>query len=275
MKRQRGFTLVELLVVIAIIGILAAIVFPVFAQAREKARRTTCLSNTKQIGAAALMYTQDYDELMPLFRYSYRGGRESWASLIQPYAKGWGMLRCPNMADAVSEGRSIWQDANPANLGIWNGYGWNLDYMNFAEDCSKFDRMQGAGPPTSLAAINNPAGTVMAGGASLAEGYGTFMGISSLYPKHGGYLHLHSPAIINTPEGCAWANAGWGQGSFMGAYGGFEQPRHGQGGTLVFADGHTKFMTAGQAAAGTNWTIDTPNSAVVVTDRNKYIWDLQ
>ena len=65
MRRQRGFTLIELLVVIAIIAILAAILFPVFAQAREKARAATCLSNNKQIGLAMAMYTQDYDQVYP------------------------------------------------------------------------------------------------------------------------------------------------------------------------------------------------------------------
>ena len=65
MKNRRGFTLIELLVVIAIIAILAAILFPVFAQAREKARQTSCLSNLKQIGLAFKMYVQDYDERWP------------------------------------------------------------------------------------------------------------------------------------------------------------------------------------------------------------------
>ncbi len=65
MQQRRGFTLIELLVVIAIIAILAAILFPVFAQAREKARQTTCTSNLKQIGTAFMMYVQDYDETYP------------------------------------------------------------------------------------------------------------------------------------------------------------------------------------------------------------------
>src|SRR5207249_1896997 len=65
-NKRRGFTLIELLVVIAIIAILAAILFPVFAQARNQARRTTCLSNMKQWGTAAMMYVQDYDEVYPM-----------------------------------------------------------------------------------------------------------------------------------------------------------------------------------------------------------------
>src|SRR5213596_3501303 len=67
MKRPRagGFTLIELLVVIAVIAVIAAILFPVFAQAREKARQPACLSNPKQIGTAALMYTEDYDDVLP------------------------------------------------------------------------------------------------------------------------------------------------------------------------------------------------------------------
>jgi prepilin-type N-terminal cleavage/methylation domain-containing protein/prepilin-type processing-associated H-X9-DG protein len=95
MRRRRGFTLIELLVVIAIIAILAAILFPVFAQAREKARAATCLNNLKQIGTGFLMYVQDYDETLP--RSYYWNGIDppwaefshfwSWDTVLYPYVK--------------------------------------------------------------------------------------------------------------------------------------------------------------------------------------------
>src|SRR5215475_4407739 len=82
-----AFTLIELLVVIAIIAILAAILFPVFAQAREKARQASCLSNMKQIGTATMMYVQDYDEGMPIGYYATTGYAEEviWHFIISPY----------------------------------------------------------------------------------------------------------------------------------------------------------------------------------------------
>ena len=78
LRSRRGFTLIELLVVIAIIAILAAILFPVFAQARDKARMATCLSNCKQIGLATMMYAQDYDERLPIISFGgqYRPAAE-------------------------------------------------------------------------------------------------------------------------------------------------------------------------------------------------------
>jgi prepilin-type N-terminal cleavage/methylation domain-containing protein/prepilin-type processing-associated H-X9-DG protein len=103
---RKGFTLIELLVVIAIIAILAAILFPVFAQAREKARQTSCMSNLKQIGTAALAYNQDFDEMYPMAYYLSPTGATvpnqtqlSWAGLILSYAKSPEIFRCPSEGD--------------------------------------------------------------------------------------------------------------------------------------------------------------------------------
>ena len=95
-QRRQGFTLIELLVVIAIIAILAAILFPVFAQARAKARQVSCLSNSKQIGLGMMMYVQDYDESLPPFRNVYADGdwwtarMFGWKDAILPYIKNGG-----------------------------------------------------------------------------------------------------------------------------------------------------------------------------------------
>lgn len=105
--RKKGFTLIELLVVIAIISILAAILFPVFARARENARRTSCLSNIKQMGLALMQYTQDYDEgLPPTHITGYTGsypdntpwvsGNLYWAQILHPYHKSTQVFFCPS-----------------------------------------------------------------------------------------------------------------------------------------------------------------------------------
>jgi len=99
-QSRKGFTLIELLVVIAIIAILAAILFPVFAKAREEARRSSCLSNENQIGLAVLQYVQDYDEYYPQ-RYATAGPPttptlETWRSAVQPYIKSINVWKCPD-----------------------------------------------------------------------------------------------------------------------------------------------------------------------------------
>ena len=96
-KRRRAFTLIELLVVIAIIAILAAILFPVFAKAREKARQTSCLNQLKQAGTAEMQYAQDYDETLP-FAYTNAANSIYW-QVITPYVKNGQIFRCPSDGD--------------------------------------------------------------------------------------------------------------------------------------------------------------------------------
>ncbi len=138
---RKGFTLIELLVVIAIIAILAAILFPVFARAREKARQTSCLSNTKQLGLGFMQYVQDYDEVLPLWRNTMGtsgvgGDDRYWYQVIDPYVKNSQVFRCPSRPD-----RSV-------------GYGMNCDSLGYGSSSS-------CGPARSLAEIAKPAETVL------------------------------------------------------------------------------------------------------------------
>src|SRR5688500_12033549 len=148
-SRKAGFTLIELLVVIAIIAILAAILFPVFAQARAKARQAACLSNTKQIGTALAMYIQDYDETV----VRNGGGGVTWPDLLQPYIKNIQVFRCPDSGNTFTTGTN----AGTTNLTIdgWTtqglrariNYTLNNLYFNNAEWGRLFEQ-GGAGPTT-------------------------------------------------------------------------------------------------------------------------------
>lgn len=101
---KRAFTLIELLVVIAIIAILAAILFPVFAQAKEAAKKTTCLSNSKQMGFALFMYANDSDDMLPQTSWEQTASfprQVHWTYLMQPYIKNWGIFKCSSDPNPV------------------------------------------------------------------------------------------------------------------------------------------------------------------------------
>lgn len=104
--RRHGFTLIELLVVIAIIAILAAILFPVFAKARDKALSTACLSNCKQMALALQMYCSDYDTHLPFHLMSVNGAWTPWVVQVQPYVKNWGVFVCPSSSRQWGYGHS-------------------------------------------------------------------------------------------------------------------------------------------------------------------------
>jgi len=127
---RTGFTLIELLVVIAIIAILAAILFPVFAQARESARRTVCLSNTKQMGLAFAMYVQDYDETTPAVIHdgNLPEDPDFWF-IIQPYVKNVDIFYCPDRTEWLMDNQQddcSGQKANPRQTCIGYGYNWGI-----------------------------------------------------------------------------------------------------------------------------------------------------
>jgi len=127
MQRNRngrpGFTLIELLVVIAIIAILAAILFPVFARAREKARQISCLGNMKQMGTGYMMYTQDYDESY-IFSERWGSPGNGWAGRLYPYVKNKAVYKCP-------DDNLTWRDFGTAGSCPWCRRG---DYISYAEN---------------------------------------------------------------------------------------------------------------------------------------------
>jgi prepilin-type N-terminal cleavage/methylation domain-containing protein/prepilin-type processing-associated H-X9-DG protein len=125
-QSRRAFTLIELLVVIAIIAILAAILFPVFAQAREKARQTSCLSNMKQLALGCLMYAQDYDETFcaqgePNEANGW-GWQMTWIVHTQPYLKNYGVIRCPSDSHPTDNSGPMYSVIANGVLAYQNGW---------------------------------------------------------------------------------------------------------------------------------------------------------
>jgi prepilin-type N-terminal cleavage/methylation domain-containing protein/prepilin-type processing-associated H-X9-DG protein len=168
-RNKSAFTLIELLVVIAIIAILAAILFPVFAQAREKARAISCLSNCKQAGLGFAMYVQDYDEVTPMLGY----GREWW-SQIYPYVKNLDVFYCPDRNDPGTDSHYTGgTDVNGNGIGQLltithlSGYGYNWGPIGWRGggllERQQYLPGQTSGPRIipgkSIAAITNPAQT--------------------------------------------------------------------------------------------------------------------
>jgi prepilin-type N-terminal cleavage/methylation domain-containing protein/prepilin-type processing-associated H-X9-DG protein len=172
--KRAGFTLIELLVVIAIIAILAAILFPVFAQAREKARQTTCLSNQKQLGLGFMQYTQDFDETLPdpsIGQATAQGG--PWDRLITPYTSirvtGGGTGQ--NEAAAISRASLFYCPSDFISRTATNSNGTTENYTPRsyqtvrARVCNGNDTQRGAGQRIPggmpLANIGQPAGTLL------------------------------------------------------------------------------------------------------------------
>lgn len=144
-----GFTLIELLVVIAIIAILSAILFPVFAQARAKARQSVCQSNLRQLGLAMAMYTQDSDDTMPLVQIRVSAspfGEQRWPQILAPYVKARAFVYCPSADyDKPLSGSLTYSDCvnntdgggglNDYYYGLYPSYGYNYAYLSPTNLC--------------------------------------------------------------------------------------------------------------------------------------------
>jgi len=213
MSHRRGFTLIELLVVIAIIAILAAILFPVFARAREKARQTSCLSNVKQIGLGLLMYVQDYDERFPAkwwwyphtpSGYTLPTNYMTWAEAIAPYVKNDQLFQCAS--------RQFSQAQMP-----YTTFPFAYNY-NGANPDPALGSGSGGLDWCSLAEVAAPSTMVM-----LYDGW--TMDTWWYAPNHA--------ALINAQAGTTgWTQANWDV-----------VRRHNGGANVCFADGHGKWLS--------------------------------
>lgn len=212
---KKAFTLIELLVVIAIIAILAAILFPVFAQAREKARQTSCISNTKQIGTALMMYVQDFDEVLPFNDNGpdwTPGNARSTFDVLQPYIKNTQIYTCPS---AGSDKVRIFMNYDNTNRPFITYAINNLYWNNPAQ--ALFEKYI----QTSLAGIEDSAGTVFCGDSRPAANQQHWA-----WQVTGTTLNTTvNPPILGYPDY---------QGQFVA--------RHNGGLNFTFFDGHAKWF---------------------------------
>lgn len=232
-RLKRGFTLIELLVVIAIIAILAAILFPVFARARENARKAACMSNLKQIGLAVLQYNQDYDEMYPVGRFDTSPSLTFWYNVIAPYIQNTQVFICPT-AGVILDGSAAYGSG---------GYGWNIRGTiaggnGFGYYEGSWGTPSGSGP-VHLSEVDEPSTTILItdpasnGGNSEPNGYysiGYESYISNMPVLHGGQV-----------------------GPFIGSS--YASVAVSGGGNYLFADGHVKWLAASQSYCSIMWDV--------------------
>jgi prepilin-type N-terminal cleavage/methylation domain-containing protein/prepilin-type processing-associated H-X9-DG protein len=270
---KRGFTLIELLVVIAIIAILAAILFPVFAQAREKARAISCLSNEKQLGLAYVMYSTDNDEYGPC-GYTIWGTGNGWANELYQYVKSTAVYDCPDDPYvSPGEGESYGMNSNlfgvlkhaPWNITDFNPQGLNNSKLNSVSKTVLLFEVQGdtqvdvalynyLAPGNGWRADwqnwNGPAGA----GESIT-GYGIGGdGYNGDDPNGAQTLGASQAAVKNLGAGTVLYATGKmfnSIGNNFDSYAG----RHSGGSNFVLADGHCKWLQPGSVSVGypTNW----------------------